>query len=91
MEKVIEYFQSEPFQMVTTHPVNPVRIRALALFSESQLYQDTLTNEKMETDKDLEIQITELIDILMYMDRSQLDIDRTILHSQCRIITGRSR
>jgi hypothetical protein len=76
MEKVIEYFQSEPFQMVTTHPVNPVRIRALALFSESQLYQNTLASEKIEPDKDLEIQISELIDILMFMDRSQLDIDR---------------
>jgi hypothetical protein len=76
MERTIDFFQSEPFQMVTTHPVNPVRIRALALFSESQLYQSTLSNEKIEPDKDLDLQITELIDILMFMDRSQLDIDR---------------
>jgi hypothetical protein len=70
----IEYFKSGKGLNITSHPINPVRIKAIQLFSESVLFKNTITNiENISTDSLLEDQVTELIKVLLVLSSSDLD------------------
>ncbi len=76
MDKVLEFFRSQPLMISTSHPVNPVRIKALQLFSESKLFSQIVKRKTLEEDKSLDEKINELIQILLIMERSNLDVHR---------------
>ncbi len=76
MDKVLEFFRSQPLMISTSHPVNPVRIKALQLFSESKLYNQIVKHKTLEADPKLDEKINELIQILLVLERSNLDVHR---------------
>ena len=45
MEKVLEYFRTESTVARSTHPINPVRLKALQSFSQSELYRKISAGE----------------------------------------------
>ncbi|HLN36072.1 MAG TPA: hypothetical protein VK250_12435, partial [Nitrososphaeraceae archaeon] len=56
-----------------SHPINPIRIKAIQLFGESELYRNALNgNVEIKTDESLEESIMELIRILLIMTSSDL-------------------
>lgn len=75
MEAVIAYFQ-EKGTVKGSHPINPVRIKALQYFSESALYQGVVGDEGMEHDGDLATKLDELQQILLHAGLSPLDEHR---------------
>ena len=73
-EKILEYFSQN--RNIFTHPVNPLRIKAITLFSESNLYED-FTNEKEFTPDDkLNAEMDKLIAILQTISSSPMDAYR---------------
>ncbi|HZW40319.1 MAG TPA: M48 family metallopeptidase, partial [Ignavibacteriaceae bacterium] len=76
-DKRIEYFKSGKGVNISTHPINPIRIKAIQLFGESELYRNALNgNVEIKTDETLEESITELIRILLIMTSSDISRHR---------------
>ncbi|MCI0514026.1 M48 family metallopeptidase [candidate division KSB1 bacterium] len=73
MEQALSYFEKEPFAVTTSHPINPVRIKALQLFHQSNLYQQIARKDTLTQDEKLMQQINDLIKILMIVGQSELD------------------
>lgn len=77
MDNLIEYFKKEPLTLATSHPVNPVRIKAIRYFSESELYKSIASGAELKPDDNLNKNISELIQLLMVISGSELDTYRT--------------
>lgn len=65
-EKLVQYFD---------HPVNPVRVKALRLFSESDLFKSVSSNESI-TDPKLNGEIEKLCNLLLTIDDSEIGVHR---------------
>ncbi len=85
MEKVLDYFKANPYAVASTHPINPVRIKCLQLFSESALYKSL---PKGKEDKKLAEAIRELTQILMVVGSSELDKHRSWFVASAGIIVA---
>lgn len=77
IEKALAYFQEEPFAFHSSHPINPVRVKAIKLFSNSILFQHIQQGKKLPEDEALYNQVDELIQILLMVGSSELDIHRS--------------
>jgi Zn-dependent protease with chaperone function len=75
MESVIAFFQ-EKGTLPGSHPINPVRIKALEYFSKSALYQAVAEGGELEDDAALQAQVDELQQILLRAGLSPLDEQR---------------
>jgi hypothetical protein len=76
-DKRIEYFRTGKGVNISSHPINPIRIKAIQLFGESELYRNALNgNVEIKTDESLEESIMELIRILLIMTSSDLSRHR---------------
>ncbi len=76
METLLTYFKEHPYAVMTSHPINPVRIKCLQLFADSKLYAKLSRDKKVESDEALNKQIQELVQILMVRGSSDLDLHR---------------
>lgn len=76
MDEVLNYFKQEPFAVASSHPINPVRLKAIQLFHQSKLFGQISKQKKLKTDKELNAQLDELIKILMVIGDSELDAYR---------------
>ncbi|MDZ7721650.1 MAG: M48 family metallopeptidase [candidate division KSB1 bacterium] len=74
-EKILQNYTYSSSIQDTFHPINPVRIKALKLFSESKLYHE-LDHNSEKPDEDLSGEIEKLIDLLMVMDDSEIGAHR---------------
>ena len=72
MDNIIKRFKTEPFVSENSHPVNPIRIKALEYFSHSKIFKDALGQSNV-VDKQLESKIEGLTDLLMVLADSKLD------------------
>jgi Zn-dependent protease with chaperone function len=72
MEAVIEFFQQKG-TVPGSHPINPVRIKALEYFSKSALYKAVDSGEDMVVDEQLKGEVEELLKILLHAGLSPLD------------------
>lgn len=77
MDEVLNYFKKEPFAITTSHPINPVRLKAIQLFHESKLFEQIQHGKKLRTDKNLNHELEQLIKILMVLGDSELDTYRS--------------
>lgn len=59
-----------------SHPINPIRIKAIQLFAESKLYKQASHNHKPEQDEVLENAMDELTGTLITLTNSALDYYR---------------
>ena len=75
-EAIIEYFKANRGKNVSTHPINPIRIKALQAFSESETYQRIAKGEEIQPEETLDNILNDLIQILMTLSSSELDYHR---------------
>lgn len=73
-EKILDYFTQN--RNMFTHPVNPLRIKAIKLFSESSLYEDFKNEKEFNTDQVLNAEMDKLIDMLQTISTSPMDAFR---------------
>lgn len=74
--ETLEYFKTHAAGNMTSHPINPIRIRAVELFGESELFKKMENNEPLETDSQLNTNIEELTTIIKTLSSSELDKHR---------------
>jgi Zn-dependent protease with chaperone function len=72
MDKVLEYFRTTPAAVRGTHPINPIRIKALQYFAESSLYKAIAEGRELEPDAELDARLTPLLEELLRLSRSPL-------------------
>ena len=72
IDNVVERFKKEPFVSKNSHPVNPIRIKALEYFSQ---YWISLPKGKSSQNKEdqINLKIDELMELLMVLSDSMLD------------------
>lgn len=75
-ERIIKYFQENKGQNLASHPINPIRIKAMVAFSQSDLYKAISSGKELEEDVPLTEKINELTNILMTLTSSDLDYHR---------------
>lgn len=73
-EKILDYFTQN--RNMFTHPVNPLRIKAIKLFSESSLYGDFKNDKEFNTDQVLNAEMDKLIAMLQTISTSPMDAFR---------------
>ncbi len=72
MERVLEAFRSEMSDVGASHPINPIRLKALQLFAESDLYGAVRTEENPVEDGDLAGGMEDLVNMLLSKGHSPL-------------------
>jgi len=87
-DKILDYFRSESFDNMQSHPVNPIRIKAIEYFSESKLYDDYLKGSDYKEDEKLEEELTGLYEILMKISSSPLEMQRKYFIASAGIIAA---
>jgi len=75
-ERILGFFRDNKAGNLMSHPINPIRIKAIQLFSESETYKAVLENKQLEKDDTLAGQITDLIQILLVLSSSEADYHR---------------
>jgi Zn-dependent protease with chaperone function/uncharacterized tellurite resistance protein B-like protein len=75
-ERIVKYFQENRGQNLATHPINPIRIKAIVAFSESALYKNVASGQELAEDVELSAKIEELTSILLTLTSSELDYHR---------------
>ncbi|MCD4736590.1 MAG: M48 family metallopeptidase, partial [Bacteroidales bacterium] len=75
-EKILEFFKKNHATNLATHPINPIRIKSIEAFNQSELFNAIKTNKQIDSDSTLEKEITDLTSILMTLSSSELDYYR---------------
>ncbi len=73
-EEILEYFTEN--RNMFTHPVNPLRIKAIKLFAESQIYDDFSNGRDYTADDKLNAEMDKLIAMLQTLSTSPMDAYR---------------
>lgn len=72
-EQVLNMFRENGAGNHMSHPINPIRIKAIQLFAGSQLYRSLCEDEQPKADPELEKSLDELTRTLMVLSSSPLD------------------
>ncbi len=88
VETLLEKMRAEKLVQYFDHPVNPVRVKALRLFSESDLLKTLETNESI-TDQKLNAEIDKLCNLLLTIDDSEIGVHRKNFIASGGIIVAR--
>lgn len=75
-ERILGFFRDNKAGNLMSHPINPIRIKAIQLFSTSETYRAVLEKNQIEKDDTLAQQISDLIQILMVISSSEADYHR---------------
>ena len=76
-EEILNYFKETGSGNLLSHPINPIRIKAVELFETSKLYKSLISGEEFLTDNALDEEISELIQSLMVISNSPINYHRT--------------
>ncbi|MEI7524327.1 MAG: M48 family metallopeptidase [Mariniphaga sp.] len=87
-EEILKYFKETGSGNLLSHPINPIRIKAVELFENSELYSKLLSGNEIEYDKALDDQISELIQSLMVISNSPLNYHRTCFIASAGLIVA---
>jgi len=60
----------------SSHPVNPIRTKALKFFSESELFKRISSDKKLKDDKNLDRKIDDLLEIMLTIGVTEMDEHR---------------
>jgi Zn-dependent protease with chaperone function len=77
-EKLLESFRKENTINVASHPMNPIRIKALEYFAQSKVYGSILDKTPIESDPVLISNMQELTNLLLVIRNSELDQHRSL-------------
>jgi len=87
-EEILKYFKETGSGNLLSHPINPIRIKAVELFEQSELYRNLLSGAEIIQDKMLEVSISELIQSLMVISNSPLNYHRTCFIASAGLIVA---
>lgn len=85
-EKLLESFKKENTINVASHPMNPIRIKALQIFSKSSLYKSIVENKELQEDPDLTSNMEELTNLLLFIRNSELDQHRSLFIASAGLV-----
>jgi Peptidase family M48 len=85
-EKLLESFKKENTINVASHPMNPIRIKALQYFSKSTLYKSIKENKTLEQDTELTSSMEELTNLLLVIRNSELDQHRSMFIASAGLV-----
>ena len=85
-EKLLESFKKENTINVASHPMNPIRIKALQHFSKSALYKSIEENKSLEQDPELTSNMEELTNLLLVIRNSELDQQRSMFIASAGLV-----
>jgi hypothetical protein len=85
-DKRLDYFRKEKAGNLSSHPVNPIRIKAIEYFSKSDFYMKLANNVELAEDDALNKQMLELTDLLFVIRGSELDYQRSIFIASAGLI-----
>ncbi len=75
-EKILDYFRKEMVANLLSHPINPIRIKAVELFSKSEFFKSLQDGGDGTDDLALRKEISQLIEILLSLSHSEMDLHR---------------
>jgi hypothetical protein len=75
-EQVLKYFTESNNPNLLSHPINPIRVKALQLFSQSKSFCRLIAGEEIENDSQLDFEIDKLTNILLTLSSSEMDYHR---------------
>jgi len=75
-DKVLEYFKKAMSANLVSHPINPIRIKAIEIFEQSELFKALTGGSELPEDEKLLETIGELTEILLSVSTSELDYHR---------------
>ena len=87
-EEILKYFKETGSGNLLSHPINPIRIKAVKLFETSVLYQSLLSGAELKIDQVLNDQISELIQSLMVISNSPVNYHRTSFIASAGLIVA---
>jgi Zn-dependent protease with chaperone function len=85
-EKLLESFKKENTINVASHPMNPIRIKALEYFAQSTVYKLILEKKSIETDPVLTSNMEELTNLLLVIRNSELDQHRSMFIASAGLV-----
>jgi len=85
-EKLLESFKKENTINVASHPMNPIRIKALEYFAQSTVYRSILENSPIEDDPTLTSNMEELTNLLLVIRNSELDQHRSLFIASAGLV-----
>ncbi len=85
-ERILEFFKQSRAGNLLSHPINPIRIKGLQLFSTSLSYQAIVTGQSLENDEILDGAINDLIQTLLVLSGSETDYHRKYFIAAAGII-----
>lgn len=87
-EEILKYFKETGSGNLLSHPINPIRIKAVEFFENSELYRNLVEGSELVFDKDLDNSISELIQSLMVISNSPLNYHRTCFIASAGLIVA---
>ncbi len=87
-EEILKYFKETGSGNLLSHPINPIRIKAVELFEKSELYKNLLQGEEIIHDKLLDDSISDLVQSLMVISNSPLNYHRTCFIASAGLIVA---
>lgn len=72
-ERRLEFFMKDEGMNIATHPINPVRVKALELFSRTNGFVTDPDHEEVIDDEEFGKQIDDLTEILLKIKNTELD------------------
>lgn len=87
-EEILKYFKETGSGNLLSHPINPIRIKAVELFESSALYRSLLSENEIVYDKVLDDNISDLIQSLMVISNSPLNYHRTCFIASAGLIVA---
>lgn len=85
-EKLLESFKKENTINVASHPMNPIRIKALEYFAQSTVYKSILENKAIDSDPALSSNMEELTKLLLVIRNSELDHLRSMFIASAGLV-----
>lgn len=85
-EKLLESFRKENTINVASHPMNPIRIKALEYFAQSTVYKAILGKGSIEEDHVLTSHMQELTNLLLVIRNSELDQQRSLFIASAGLV-----
>ncbi len=85
-EKILKFFAENKAQNLLSHPINPIRIKAIEIFRDSELYKAVSQGKAESEDKVLEEKISPLTNILLTLSSSELDYKRNLYYAAAGLI-----
>ncbi len=83
---ILDFFRKEIHANLMSHPINPIRIKALQYFAGSELVTGGSDWKAGGRDEKLDAQTGELIDILLTVSNSELDQQRRLFLASAGLI-----